>query len=432
MYRIRLASGEEAVYRTAEELAKAVSSGVVSDTAEIFHKSAERWLPIKLHPDYRAVVTGKRSALPSPPAPAPAPAPPAAVMPRVTPIDQGPGRPEPTKANPRAQPVVLAPVAVAPDPTPTAQPAPEPRPAPPPVSANAEGTRARKLRVMLALALGIAVIAVVGGGAILAWPRVGTWLAQHRSSPPLAEGMPPVTQPGNSDSGGTTQSDPFPVPAGAASRRLDSLPTTYPSPSAPLSLAPAVRDSSAEPDRQETRVSRLTATRAAMPSYFEAYADARSEMDDGFDYVSFRRVFAPSRFAAPDSIRAARRMIAAAGNILRVYRGREVMLEQTYRPDDPGGRGSLREPFETAEAARSLISDTDSLFGLLVSQQGRFSYANQSLRFQDARITRSYNQLRGEILNTLRAWRDSTDATNRVTLPRLLRAFGESLPPVAR
>ena len=107
------------------------------------------------------------------------------------------------------------------------------------------------------------------------------------------------------------------------------------------------------------------------------------------------------------------------------------MLEQTYRPDDPGGRGSLREPFETAEASRALLADVDSLFGLLVSQQGRFSYGNEAIRFQDSRTAQGYNRIRAEIVNTLTAWRDSTGATNRVTLPRLLQAIGGTLPPPA-
>src|SRR5574338_40540 len=68
MYRIRLASGEQAVYKTVEELAAAVASGVVSPTAEVFHKAANRWLPINTHPDYRAVVTDKRPAVPEAPA----------------------------------------------------------------------------------------------------------------------------------------------------------------------------------------------------------------------------------------------------------------------------------------------------------------------------------------------------------------------------
>jgi hypothetical protein len=418
MYRIRLASGEESVYRTAAELAQAVSSGAVSETAEVFHKSAGKWLPINVHPDYRAVVTGKRPA---------STAAPAAAAPAI-------------QASAPTNP--LAPIAAVPvnEPAATAEfieltpAAGEPLPGAVPQFHSATGplnrdaTRAGKLRIMLALAMGLLAVASIGG-AILAWPRVSPWLAAHRNrDTTLSEGMAP--EPGGHLTDSTASLERGSA-LGAATLRLDSIPNLFPAPSRPLANLPATLDSTAPPAHEETKVSRLTATRNRAPSYFEAYADARSEMDDGLDYVSFRRIFAPSRFAAPESLRAARRMVAAAGNILRVYRGREVMLEQTYRPDDPGGRGSLREPFETAEASRALLADVDSLFGLLVSQQGRFSYGNESIRFQDSRSTRTYNQIRAEIVNTLNDWRDSTGATNRVTLPRLMQAMGGTLPPPA-
>jgi len=152
-------------------------------------------------------------------------------------------------------------------------------------------------------------------------------------------------------------------------------------------------------------------------------------MDDAFDYIHFQRVFAPSRFAAPESLRATRRMVAAAANILRVYRGQEVQLEQTYRSDDPGGRGSLREPFETAESARALLAEVDSLFGVLVAQQGRIRYDGQSLAFQDPHAGRAYTELRAGILTALREWRDSIEAPDLVTIPRILRALENPLPP---
>ncbi len=423
MYRIRLASGEEAVYRTAEELAKAVSSGVVSATAEVFHKSAERWLPINVHPDYRAVASGKRPAV----------VPEAVASTHLRPVQSPPQRPRAdTPPVPPAEPP--APPPDHPRLEGTESP-PEPQPTPllrstrEPLTGGA--TRAGKLRVMLPMAMGLAALGLIGAGAVLAWPNVPVWLANHRDHRvTLSEGMPPLAPTAPADTRGAPSA---PLPAGAATRRLDSLPNVYPAPSKPLAAVPAGSDTASGPDREEeTRVSRFTATRTRLPSYFEAYADARSEMDDGFDYVSFRRVFAPSRFAAPESLRAARRMVEAAGNILRVYRGREVMLEQTYRPDDPGGRGSLREPFETAEASRALLADVDSLFGLLVSQQGRFSYANEVVHFQAPRTARNYNQLRAEIIATLSDWRDSSGATNRVTLPRLLQALGGTPPPPAR
>jgi hypothetical protein len=124
-------------------------------------------------------------------------------------------------------------------------------------------------------------------------------------------------------------------------------------------------------------------------------------------------------------------MVSAAGNILRVYRGREVMLEQSYRPDDPGGQGTLREPFETAEATRALLADVDSLFGLLLSQQGRFTYDGETVRFQDRHAGQAYAVLRGDIGAVIRTWRDSASARDLVTMPRLIRALGDfPTPPV--
>ena len=468
MYRIRLTNGEESVYRTVDELARAVSSGVISPKAEVFHKSADRWLPIESHPDYRAVVTGKRPSL-SPTTPAPpglAPVSAAAAthprMPGITPsgrpvassaspepIDHGAvTEPVPALELPVPEPIVPAVILMEPaDPPPIVlvvpyaaertvivppPPCPELVVEPPPATSDpALLRRTGRLRMMLpAVAAGLIAIGLGGGGTYVAWPRVSAWVAAHHViSSERVEGMAPEPDTRLPP----RDAPPVSAPMGAASRRLDSLPTVFPAASAPLAGAtPASDDSGATLTPEDTRVTHFTTTRTRLASYTEAYADARSEMDDGFDYVNFRRVFAPSRFAAPESLRAVRRTIAAAANILRVYRGREVMLEQTYRPDDPGGRGSLREPFETAEASRELLSDVDSLLGLLASQQGRVDITGESVHFHESVAARNYNQLRDQIAVTLQAWHDSIPAANRVTLPRLLRAFGGALPPPAR
>ena len=64
MYRIRLASGEEAVYRTGDEFQVAVQSGVVGPTAEVFHNTTRRWLPVVTHPDYKAAAASRGDAQP--------------------------------------------------------------------------------------------------------------------------------------------------------------------------------------------------------------------------------------------------------------------------------------------------------------------------------------------------------------------------------
>lgn len=54
MVRVRLASGEEAVFRSVDELALGIQSGVVSPAALVFHGKSAKWLPITSHPEYTA------------------------------------------------------------------------------------------------------------------------------------------------------------------------------------------------------------------------------------------------------------------------------------------------------------------------------------------------------------------------------------------
>lgn len=56
MVRVRLASGEEAVFRSVDELALGIQSGVVSGNAQVFHGKSAQWLPITSHPEYVAAL----------------------------------------------------------------------------------------------------------------------------------------------------------------------------------------------------------------------------------------------------------------------------------------------------------------------------------------------------------------------------------------
>lgn len=264
---------------------------------------------------------------------------------------------------------------------------------------------------MLSLTMCLAGAISLGGAAVMVAPFLRRSLDGLSRSLQRAEGMDPARPE-------------------ALVPRTDSGLGPFPAPSAPYPIAAARLDSMLV-NRPRTTITQLRASRPKSLSYPEAYADARDEMDRGLDYIDFRRVFSGYRFASPDSIRATRRMVSAAGNILRVYRGREVMLEQSYRADDPGGRGSLREPFETAEASRALISDVDSLFALLVAQQGRFTWTDAGLRFQEPRTARTYMRLRSDILQSLATWRDSEPGPNRATYPRLMAGMGQLGPPLA-
>lgn len=396
MYRIRLPSGEEAVFRTVDELTLAVRSGVLSPRSEVFHKAADRWLPIELHPDYRAAVTGKRPVV------------------RVETTRTASDLPLPSQAattgSSPSQPAAKAGMA----PSAEAWEALAVLGAPPLVPPRKPARRKRLVRRLAGFAavLGVGTIGI--GLSVLARPRLAGWVeAAQAPFRERAEGMGPSDSVG--DSGGVI--NPWREP----------VPTIYPAPSDPLPLADR-----SELESVPTRISRLTAGRNPTPTYVEAYAEARAEMDEALDYIRFHRVFDQVRFSSIDSLRAASRMLAAATNILAAYRGQEVKLEQTYRPADPGGSGSFRESFETAEAARAMLVDVDSLFGLLVAQAGHFSYAGGSLSFSEPSTARQYTELRNRIVGRLAAWRSPQDLNRGTTIPRLLLALGAAPPPPVR
>ena len=54
MYRVRLTSGEETAFRSVEELALGIQSGVITGEAQIYHATTQQWLPISVHPEYVA------------------------------------------------------------------------------------------------------------------------------------------------------------------------------------------------------------------------------------------------------------------------------------------------------------------------------------------------------------------------------------------
>ncbi len=69
MYRIRLTDGRELEFPSIQEFSAAVHDGTVDEHASIFHRRAERWLPVREHPHYIQA----RAQAPTP-APRPAPA----------------------------------------------------------------------------------------------------------------------------------------------------------------------------------------------------------------------------------------------------------------------------------------------------------------------------------------------------------------------
>src|SRR5688572_17398966 len=53
MYRIELGPDDIGVFRSIEEMATAIKTGVLTPKARIFHSASDKWLPIEFHPHYK-------------------------------------------------------------------------------------------------------------------------------------------------------------------------------------------------------------------------------------------------------------------------------------------------------------------------------------------------------------------------------------------
>jgi len=180
----------------------------------------------------------------------------------------------------------------------------------------------------------------------------------------------------------------------------------------------------------EVYLSQLAANRTRGLTYAEAYAGAQADLEEAFGLVDVRDFFAPRRLMTPDSIRAARRVVAAAANILADYHRQEVTLEQAYHPAGTDGLTVLRESFDEAEAGRAMLAATDSLFGLLLAQDGRYTLTERGVHFADASTTGRYSDLRTPIMAWLRATAPIARAGHGVGAQgRLRRVIGNEYPP---
>ncbi|HSR90882.1 MAG TPA: hypothetical protein VLK88_06220 [Gemmatimonadales bacterium] len=268
-------------------------------------------------------------------------------------------------------------------------------------------TRARKLREMLSMHLGL--LLVIGASVLLTIYMVGNG---KRLLAAAHEGMTPPAS-------ATPAPAPAPAPVAAVEK-------------AAADSAAAELERAGIPRRETPRRERETLAAApTLDSYESGYADARDELEDALDYIRFDHVFAPVRLKSAEAVRITRRSIAAAGNIVSTYRAREVMLEQTVGATRSPSR-SQRESYEAGAAVRDMLEDSDSLYALLTSQQGRYSLQEGSISFTNPTAATIWNRVRGRLLGTAQAWLDSTGTATAVTVPHMVHAFTNPPPPLAK
>ena len=395
MYRIRLATGEEAVFRSIEELSVGIASGVIAPDAEIYHQKSCSWLPIQSHPDYQAALEQPPIALEEPGTtqessftPPEKSSEPELVTSTEGGLTATPERDSSSGESALEQlPIGLGPVRVVP-------------------VIQMESRSGRELLLKRKNPTPL----MVGIGGVAAAAIVVVLFVLPRPTTPVPE----ATKPPNI---GASHPDPLPL-------------TPIPAPTTVESLAASPAESVHKlgpqiPTPEELAVRRDLAR--------DRQANA---LDQGIAKLAFTRLFTPSRLATADSVRLTKRAIAPLRTMLTQYRVSVAEIDVTYQDSAerlgasgvwPVGaltswkaKGPAGEDKEEVAQSDSLLGAIDRLFALLAEEDGKYQSNGESISFSDASAAADYDGIRN-LIEHLTAF-DSTATPSHAPLARLAAA----------
>ena len=421
MYRIELAPGEEAIFKSIDELATGIRGGVISDRARIYHKSSDKWLPVEFHPHFKIA---KAKAV-------------AAEAPMAAPLEIEYLPPIPTSASAASSATIVKDAFAG------------------PVPAVGAGLPARPRNRTIGMVGAGALVLAAGGGlwgmyrrpadAVSVRPReTVTSLASYAGA---GQGRSAVF--GTTEAAGTTAplsnadsakaAAEMKIEARAAKKDTASaaLPVVLPSAppiqtggGAPVAIGSAVAESSASGDM----------TPAVLAAHYaQAFDAARADLDKGFAVFGFSNVFGAARLSAGDGVPATRTAIGAVDGYLRNYRKRTEGIERTYRDSLDAatrqygwsekqlkqweGNSQLEGP-EVQLLGTSLLGRMDALFDVLATQAGQYQINGGGITFSDPQAAREYGALRQQIVQL-----SSSRSAPGTSVAHLLRAIGSAKLP---
>ena len=480
MYRIELAPGEEALFKSIDEMAAGIANGVITSRARIWHQTSAKWLPIEFHPHYKIALTKRPQSAPKSDFHEPAAAAGHGAFAAPRPIFERPA-PSPTFGRPAPSPTFERP---APKPSPYASPAPAPlfekpaalqrtpdaplagaidtvmrptEPRPVEVAAVADSVAPfptpdfieihpprRTGRTWTVGLVAAAAVVVLGGGAALS--------AFRSSRTPKPSAKPPAASPASYGARPSVTPATPSFGSRAAGSPADSVVTTK-APETPARITDAPRIAAApklalgslglsDSDRPATdRPSGMT-PQALIAHYAAAYDGARAELDRGLRLAGLSSIFAPSRLGA-GQVGGARSTVAGAANLLRVYRQRSAAIEQVYRDSinlltrqigwTPAqiavweSRPGQAESPELAALANALLDTIDSALEVLAAHQGGYDVSGGSVVFRDGAPARDYGAARRRLSSLLDGGADAGTPAGR-----LLKALAAARPPEER
>jgi hypothetical protein len=173
--------------------------------------------------------------------------------------------------------------------------------------------------------------------------------------------------------------------------------------------------------------------------YQAAYAAARAELESGFRTAGLADLFGASRLESGDGVRGARRSVTTASAYVAKYHRREREIEAVYRDSVTAlakqlgwseqqlkvweRRKVLEESPEVTKLTDFLLQSLDSLYNVLLAEEGAYTLRFGALTFQNPSAARAYGELRPWLDPKAHAWADSASAGPPTTAGRVLRAM---------
>ena len=166
--------------------------------------------------------------------------------------------------------------------------------------------------------------------------------------------------------------------------------------------------------------------KAPRETYRDAYRRAQAEFKESLNSLEFGNLFVARRLVSIDSVRVAQRLAMSARNVVGVYRNLEVRIDQQFgRP-----ASSLRESYGAAMMADSLLNAIDSIYGLLLANDGQYRLRSGRVRFEDGAAAARYGELAAWLRSRTEWYRNRSEGMPLTIAPIVIAASAPP-PPLA-
>jgi len=410
MYLVELRPGKEELYRSSDELARAIRNGDVNAGSRVYHRATAKWISITLHPQYRAIVAAAKEE--------------SAVRPARRSWSLLGGSPERASSSPDVP----------------------------------AGNGATLHRWRRPLALGISALLLMSGiqlafsGPRPQWTstaRRASATAKNGAEREVASIYPVIQEPNDSASAEPADSAPSRLAEAAPSQPAEAPSVVSlagnklpPIPRAPRLRAKSLNEAMIPGPTKPTNGSTLD----ALVARYEAARDSvESRLETGMRVARLARLFSPSRLSPNGGVTDTRISLAGVANFIRVYHRQQAMVERAYEDTvttlarEQGwspkrvrawySRAGRREAPNLELLSNSLLSSIDSVLGVLDAQAGAYKIRGTAIAFEDPRAGQTYGALRRRIDQQIDAAIAAGAATSPGPAGLLLQAIGTSTLP---